>query len=413
MELFLAHILLILVLLCFSAFFSGSEAALFSLSKAQVRRLRDSSATGGMVAGMLQHPRKLLITILLGNLLVNILSTSLVTSVSIQIFGERGVGYAFIAMSIVLITVGEIFPKVVALHRAELFSKAVIVPLRIFHIVFSPLWYVLSRFTDFAVGRIRRYLGQHRKVYSPAELRTAVEIGLQEGDLEEYEHAILSNILSFRDKVVREIMTPSIEVFSLPLQSSRDELMDNIRKSTFSRIPLFGESTDDIRGILHVKDLTRIMNDTAGGTIEDFLRSPYYIPESARIAELFNEFLDRTIHIAIVIDEYGSFVGIVTLEDILEEIFGDIRDATDPVTAEYRLLDQNRIIVAGTMEIDNFNQVFGTRLPEGVFETVAGFVIGETGYIPNEGETISAAGLEFHIISAQPNRIRKMRVEKR
>lgn len=366
-----------------------------------------------MVAGLLQHPRKLLITILLGNLIVNIFSTSIATSIAIQTFGERGVGFAFFFMSIVLIIAGEILPKVVALHKAESFSKAVIFPLRVFHAIFMPLWYLLARFTDFTIGTIRRYLGQHRKVYSPEELRTAVEIGLREGDLEEYEHGILSNILSFREKVVREIMTPSIDVFSLSVQSSREDLIDCIRKSTFSRIPLYGESTDDIRGILHVKDLLRIMDDASGGDIANHLRTPYYIPESAKIAELFKEFLNQKTHIAIVIDEYGSFVGIVTLEDILEEIFGEIRDATDPISTEYHLIDLNRIIIAGTMEIDKFNHVFAARLPDDDFETVAGFVIGEIGYIPNEGQTISIGDLRFHIISAQPNRIRKMRVEKR
>ncbi|MBI4719678.1 MAG: DUF21 domain-containing protein, partial [Chitinivibrionia bacterium] len=289
MDILISHIVFILILLCFSAFFSGSEAALFSLSRAQTRRMADSGTAGKLVARMLARPRELLITILLGNLLVNVLATSMATALSIEVFGDKGVGYAFLAMSAVVIAFGEIFPKVIALHKAEAVSKAVVFPLRFFHGLFMPLWFLLARIADGAVSAIKRRLGHHKKVFSSDELLTAVNIGLREGDLDEFEHGVLSNILSFRETVVREIMTPSIDVFSLPLTMSREELADSIRKNTFSRIPLYGDTADDIRGILHVKDLMRILHAPADADIGPFLRHPFYIPESARISELFKD----------------------------------------------------------------------------------------------------------------------------
>jgi CBS domain containing-hemolysin-like protein len=183
-------------------------------------------------------------------------------------------------------------------------------------------------------------------------------------------------------------------------------------KSEFSRVPVYGDTTDDIKGIVHIKDLARIIHQDEGDAVGAVTMPPYYIPESAKISYLFNELARERLHIAVVIDEYGSFVGIVTMEDILEEIVGEIRDAKEPVTSDYTMMPDGRIVVVGTMEIEDFNDVFKTNIVDEHNETIAGYVTGATGKIPNPGETFDIGKLRFHIISAQPNRIRKMRVEK-
>jgi putative hemolysin len=400
------------VLILLSAFFSGSEAALFSLSRSTVNRLGNASPAGKRVSHLLRRPRRLLITILIGNLVVNVLATSVATSAAIASFGDRGVGLAFVAMSIVILAFGEILPKVVAITRAAAFSVLVVYPLSVFHILFAPFRWPMARLSDAVIDSLKRRLGTAVRHLSKDELLTALEVGRDTGHLGDFEFELLSNVMDFRETTVKEIMTPSINVFSVPIDLGLEDCLEEVMKSGHSRVLLYGETADDIKGVVHIKDLARISVEDENADAKAVMMPPYYVPESAKISFLFNELAKERSHIAVVIDEYGSFVGIVTMEDILEEIVGEIRDAKEPVTTEYTVMPDGRIVVLGAMEIEDFNDVFGTSLVDEEHETVAGYVMGATGRIPKPGETFDIGKLRFHIISAQPNRIRKMRVEK-
>ena len=208
-----------------------------------------------MVGRLLEKPRKLLISILLGNLLVNIFATSTVTKIMLDSFGEKGLGYAFLVMSALILTFGEIFPKVVALHWSERFSTVVIVPLRVFHAFVTPVRVPLSWISDAVIGRLRRRIGQRKKQFTWDELITAVQISRTSGAVGSFEYEVLSNVLEFREKIVKEIMTPSIDVVSRPVTSSRDDLVRTFLENGMSRVPIWGETTDDIIGVLHIKDI--------------------------------------------------------------------------------------------------------------------------------------------------------------
>jgi putative hemolysin len=405
------YIFLLVVLLLFSAFFSGSEAALFSLRRAQLKSL-ESSPAGKRINQLRSVPRKILVSILIGNLFVNIFSTSAVTSISIEMFGESGIGISFALMSVLILMVGEIIPKAIALNRPKKFSLLIVYPLVFFHAVFLPLRVPLSFFAEGVINFLKRRLGVARRYFTHEELITAVRIGRFEGDLGKFEHEVLSNIFAFRSKIVREIMTPSVSVFSLPASMRIEELFDAVIRRGFSRVPIYGDSSDEIIGILHIKDLLRGATPGTGADVAGLLRPVYHVPETAPVAELFQDLAARKTHMAVVIDEYGSFVGIATMEDILEEIVGEIRDAGEPRTEEYRLISDKRIIVVGAMEIDDFNHVFKTDIKDEEHETIAGYLLGATGRIPYEGETIVIGNLKFHVISARPNAIKKLRVEK-
>ncbi len=400
------------VLILFSAFFSASEAALFSLSRSTVNRVGSASRAGRRVARLLQRPRRLLITILIGNLVVNVLATSVATSAAMESLGEKGVGLAFAVMSIVILAFGEILPKVLAISRASTVSLAVVYPLSIFHAVFAPFRWPMARLSDVVVDIFKRRLGPAVRHFSKDELLTALEVGRDAGHFGDFEYDLLSNVMDFKETTVKEIMTPSINVFSLPLDPGVEDCLEEVMKSGHSRVPLYGDTTDDIKGVVHIKDLARISAEDESADVRTVLMSPYFVPESARISFLFNELAREGSHIAIVIDEYGSFVGIVTMEDILEEIVGEIRDSKEPVTSEYTKMSDGRIVVLGIMEIEDFNDVFETDIADEEHETIAGYVMGATGRIPKAGETLEIGKLRFHIISAQPNRIKKMRVEK-
>ncbi|MEJ2720037.1 MAG: hemolysin family protein [bacterium] len=406
------YLIALVILISFSAFFSGSEAALFSLTRSQINEIRNRSVSGGKIAGFLSRPRRILITILIGNLLVNVFSTSAATSFAIRTFGEKGIGYAFLVMSGLILLFGEILPKVLAIARPRRFSAAVAYPLDFFRVLFLPAAWPIGRFSDSVIGFLKKRIGTATRYFSREELATALDIGLAEGHLGKFEYDLLSNIIEFRQTTVKEIMTPSINVFSLPVNLSPEDIFERVLASGHSRVPVYGDSTDDIKGILHIKELARIADGDVDFKIESILIPPFFVPELSRISELFREFGTRKTHAAVVIDEYGSFVGIVTLEDILEELVGEIRDSGEPQTAEYTLLEDGRIVVLGTMEIEEFNEVFNVDIVDEENETIAGFVIGSIGEIPKAGETFEIKGLKFHIISAQPNRIRKMRVEK-
>jgi putative hemolysin len=400
------------VLIFLSAFFSGSEAALFSLNRSQTARLAKQSPAGREIAGLLSSPRKVLVTILIGNLIVNVFSTSAATSVAVRLLGDKGVGVAFLVMSVLIMVCGEIFPKVLAINQPQRFSLFAVYPLKAFHFIFYPIRLPVARLTDGVIEFLKRRLGMARRHFSREELVTAVDIGRTQGHVGSFAYDLLSNIIEFRDTTVKEIMTPSIRVFSLPMAMNREDMEERIIQTEFSRVPVYGETADDIRGIVHIKELAAAADTVPSFDINRILRPPYYVPESTRISKLFKDLGQQRSQLALVIDEYGSYVGVVTMEDILEELVGEIHDSKEVRKEDYTLVDGDRIIVQGTMEIDEFNQVFKTDIEDEENETIAGYVIGVTGSIPREGETIDIGDLRFHIISAQPNRIRKMRVEK-
>lgn len=402
----------LVVLLLLSAFFSGSEAALFSLSRSQVRALRDASPGGRVAARLLTHPRPLLITVLVGNLSVNVLATSTATAIAIHAFGARGLGLAFGVMSLLIMVLTEILPKALGMHWAPRVAPVVALPLSVVHTLLLPVRVPLSRFSDAVIDALRGRIGSARRSYAWDELLTAVRVGRREGKIGAFEYEILSHVLEFRQKIVKEIMTPSIHVVSASVRTPRDELLALFASSGRSRVPIYGDSPDDVIGILHVKDLVDPMAGRSEDDLRARLREVFFIPETAPIAELYAELQRRKVHVAIALDEHGSFAGVVTTEDILEQMIGEIRDTRDSKTQPFQRLDERRIVVQGTMEIDHFNEVFETELRDDEHETMAGYVLGRVGRVPREGETVVAEGLRFHIISAQPNRIRKLRVEK-
>ena len=412
MDELLFFLIALVILLALSAFFSGSEAALYSLTRPQIGALERRSPAGRLVGNMLRTPRKLLVTILIGNLIVNIFATSTATSIMLESFGERGLGYAFVGMSALIMMFGEILPKTFALRWAQRVAVLSIIPLKVFHTVVSPVRAPLSWFSDAVLKWIRVGLGQSKRQHTWDELITAVEISRTSGAVGLFEYEVLSNVLEFREKIVKEIMTPSIDVVSRPVTMSRSDLLEPLVDGGISRLLIHGENTDDIIGILHIKDLIDRNAASDEDSLRHLLREPFVIPETAPINRLYSELQERKAHVAVVIDEYASFVGIATIEDILEELVGEIRDARDPKVESYMLLDEDRIVVPGTMEIDEFNRVFQAAIDDDEHETIAGYVTGFMGRIPREGQVFDEEGLRFYIISAQPNRIRKMRVER-
>ncbi len=402
---------LVAVLLFFSAFFSGSETAFFSLSRFSVAELEKGGSRKRAIAALLRSPRMLLVTILFGNLLVNIASTSAVTALAIGLFGERGVGIAVLVMTFLILIFGEITPKSLAMKNAVTVAVAAVPLLKLFMIVFTPVRFVLGRIADFAVERSRRIFGNSSDAYGARELATAVELGHHEGLFDRFETELLTNLFLFVETTVREIMTPRVEVFSLDVETPLNDVIMQVRDRGFSRVPLYEGQSDNIVGVLLAKDLLRYSRDERV-SLREIMRPARFVPDSKKIRDLFGELIAVKQHIVMVVDEFGAFDGVVTLEDILEEIFGNIRDRREPRVDEYLRSGEDRIVVDGSMHLVDFNEIFETELESREVETVAGYLIEHVGRIPREGESFRLGRLRFLVLSAEPTRVSKIKIER-
>lgn len=403
--------LTVVILLFFSAFFSGSETAFFSLPRSAVAGMKMGDRRRRLIAGLLGEPRMLLVTILFGNLLVNIASTSAITALTISLFGEKGIGIAVLVMSALILIFGEITPKSLALKNAESYALNAAPMLRSFMIVFTPFRFILGTIAAVTVRKSRRLFGERREEYEAQELATAVEMGHREGLFDQFETEVLTNLFLFTETTVREVLVPRVEVFMLNMETPLGDAVVQVRSRGFSRVPLFEGESDNIVGILMAKDLLRYSRDERV-TLEEIMRKPIFVPESKKIRDLFWELIASHQHFVIAVDEHGSFEGIVSLEDILEEIFGEIRDRREPRVEEYLLSGRNQIVVEGTMELEHFNEVFGTSLESKEVETIAGYLVERVGKFPREGEAFTLEGLRFLALSSDLTRLNKLKIER-
>jgi putative hemolysin len=402
---------LVVVLLFFSAFFSGSETAFFSLSRFSVAELEKGGARRRAIAAMLRRPRMLLVTILFGNLLVNIASTSAVTALAIGLFGEKGIGIAMLVMTFLILVFGEISPKSLAMKNAVTFAVAAVPLLRLLMIVLTPVRLILNAIAGSAVERSRRIFGDRSAVYDARELATAVELGHHEGLFDRFEKELLTNLFLLSETTVREIMTPRVEVFSLDVDTPLNEAIIQVRDRGFSRVPLYEGQSDQIVGLLLAKDLLRYSREERV-SLRDIMRPVQFAPDSKKIRDLFGELIAARRNMVMVVDEFGSFDGITTLEDILEEIFGQIRDRREPRVDEYVRSGENSIVAEGSMRLEDFNEIFETELESRDVETVAGYLVEYIGRIPREGESFTCRGLRFLVLSAEPTRVNKVKIER-
>ncbi len=410
----LAHILSLAglaVLVALSAFFSGSETALFSLGKLRLRRMKQAGDRHAeLIEKLLSHPTKLLISILVGNMFVNIMATSLATVLFVSLFAHRGEMIAFLTMSVTILVFGEITPKFLAVKDPNRYSAAIAGPLWAFSRAISSLVLILEKSTESLVHLLEG--GRRAKATAPTEeeLMTVVELSHKEGIVDPVERQMILRAFEFGNLPVSDVMTPRTEIFSLELGTRPAIARSQLKERGFSRVPIYRHDPEQIVGTVHAIDLVTSMFTSPGRNLKKYLRPALFIPEVKKIGPLLREFQRTGTHIAIVIDEHGALSGLVTLEDLLEEIVGEIVDRKERLPAAYHQLDRKTAVVAGTMELNRFNRIFRTELQDPEYKTVAGYIIGRLGRIPEEGETINVDGLSFKVLKAAPNRIIALRI---
>jgi Mg2+/Co2+ transporter CorB len=408
----------IFVLLVLSAFFSGSETSLTAASRARMHSLEQAGdPRAKLVNKLLDHKDRLIGAILLGNNLVNILASALATSLLIGFFGEAGVIYATIAMTLLVLIFAEVLPKTYAIHNADALSLIVAPIVRVFVIILGPI----TRAIQIIVRAIFRVFGieLHPKLSASAteeELRGVIDLhaGEGEGEEERHERAMLRSILDLADVWVEEIMVHRKDVVALSVDQPPERILEEVLSSSYTRLPLWKDEPDNIIGLLHAKALLRAVQSNPGNLskldIEDIAADPWFIPETTDLLSQLQAFRSRHEHFAIVVDEYGEYLGIVTLEDILEEIVGDIADEHDVEIEGIHVSGDGSVIVDGRVTIRDLNRRFEWRLPDDEASTIAGLVLEEARTIPKEGQIFAFHGFSFEIDKRQRNQLTSIKI---
>ena len=403
---------ILVILLALSAFFSSAETALTTVNRLRVRALVDDGDERAIVLSkVIDDPGKLLSAILIGNNIVNISASSIATILATRFFGSAGAGIATGAMTLLVLIFGEVTPKTLASIKAEKMALDYAKTIYAIMIVFTPLIFIL----DLLSGSFLRLFGvdpdKRDDSITEEDLRTIVEAGHEDGVLETEEHKMINNVFDFGDHQAKDIMVPRVDMCFLKVTATFEDFMALYREEKFTRIPVYEGTRDNVIGILNVKDLL-LYDRTEEFHVRDFLREAYYTYELKNTSELLMEMRKNSISIAIVLDEYGATAGLVTLEDLLEEIVGDIRDEFDEAEAEeVQQLGEREYLVEGSCKLEDLNDMIGLGIESEDYDSIGGIVIEALQHLPSEGEEVTTeGGIRLIVEKVDKNRIEKVHI---
>jgi putative hemolysin len=410
------YLVFLFICLVLSAFFSSSETAFISLERFRVQHMVETKVRGAKrVAKMLERPDRFLSTILLGNNLVNTAAAAIATILAINIWGQDvGVVIATFGMAIILLIFAETMPKTFANRHAEKVAVLFVRPIEIISWIFSPIVVVLSWLAS-GVTKLAGGTPVPKSLVSDEEIRTMITVGHKEGTVEKAEAEMLDAVFEFGDSPVSDVLVPRPEVVGIEKGKTLAEFLAIYSESPISRFPVYEENMDNVVGILSIKDVLMAIAKgavTNDSPIDELIRPTYFTPETKRISELFAEMRDKNYRMAIVVDEYGGTAGIVSLSRLMEEIVGPVGDELAAAEKEYEPIDEYTFQVDGGMRIEEVNEELGLELPEGDYETVAGFVLHLLGRIPKQGKQLKYQGLKMVITKMKGHKIEEILLTK-
>ena len=406
------------VLMCFSAFFSASETAFFSLSRVRVRTLRKESKLGERIGLLLDRPRRLIISILMGNEIVNIIASALFTGSVVLLLGEGMTWLAPILMTPLLMVFGEITPKSLAARYPESFARIIAVPLTLFTRLIHPLRWVFLIISNAVLSLLGAGTRDQSNILMEDEFLTLVEAGLEEGELDATERTYIRNIFEFHDRTVGEITVPRTAMECWEAGIPLSDVAGLVREAAYSRVPVYEGDRDHIVGILYLKDFLEVFHQTSFEEdrvlTREMLRKPLIVPEGTKLDALFRLLRQERTHLAIVADEFGGVTGLVTMADLLDEIFGEIRDEFDEEEeAEIEKQDDGSFLCQARLPLSEFRERTGWRLSDYPdVHTVGGLVFTLVGRVPEAGDRVSHGGVEFIVLEADQTRVVRVRAEK-
>lgn len=400
----------LIVLFVFSAFFSGSETALMAIDRLRVRYLAEKQVPGArQLEELLEHPEKLLSAILIGNNLVNIMASVFATALFIELFGSRGELMTILILTPVLLIFSEILPKTLAANYPEQLSLTVLHPIRLIMWLFKPVITVVGGLSRFFARLFRSK--KERPMISEDEIRSIIEFGEQSGVVHAEKRLMLHGVFDLSAMRVRDVMVPRTEVVGIEVSTPFDEVVKLCAQARHSRFPVYEGDLDRVVGIIHSKEVLSYIGQPEDFSLRAVTRLPYFVPEAKPIESLLQAFRRKHLHLAVVVDEYGGVEGIVTLEDIVEEIIGEIQDEYDDEEALVHPAGPNRFLVDGSATLRYINRRFALDLSEEHVNTLAGYLLHSLGSIPEMGAVCEAGGVRFTVRHVEDRRIEMIELE--
>ena len=409
------QLLILILLLLMSAFFSSAETALTTVNKIRVRTLAENGdKQAEYVLKIIEDPSKMLSAILIGNNVVNLYASSLATVLATHIWGNKIVGIATGILTLLILIFGEITPKTVATIQAERIAFRFAKIIYYIMTVLTPVIFVVNQLSFLVLKLLRVDVKAKGESITEDELRTIVEVSHEEGVIESEEKKMINNVFDFGDAVARDVMLPKVNMTFVDVDATYDELMEVFRSEKYTRYPVYEETTDNVIGVLNIKDIF-LKGGEEGFSVRKYLRKPLYTYEFKKVAELMREMRKAAISIVIVLDEYGSTVGLITLEDMLEEIVGDILDEYDEDEITIRAQKDNSLIIDGLAYLEDVEEELDADFGDTEFETLNGYLTNILGHIPTDKDvdtSIKAIGYCFTILSIGNKTIGKVKVER-
>ena len=415
---------ILFLILCFisSAFFSGSEVALFSLDRKKIKNsFSNSPLIQEYLSNLLEHPRRLLVSILIGNTFVNVTASIIAVSLALE-FAESS-GYSrniiltiqIVVLTFLILLFGEITPKIWASKDPITFSKIIAIPMHWVNVIIFPISETITEAIKYFASKIS--IDKKKSAIKHDEIKELATLGLEMGTIEDEEHELIHSIVGFKSLSVSEIMTPRVDMVAVSSDSDFTELVNEITKTGRSRIPLYKDDLDDIIGIIYAKDLLPYFKNVElrkNLSLSKIARKPMFVPRTKMIDDLMHDFQEKKMHIAIVVDEYGGTAGLVSLEDIIEEIIGEIKDEYDKEENTLTKIDENNFMVLGRISIDELKEILDINIntEETEYDTIAGLVLNFAGQIPKEGYSFEFENHRFTVKEVLNKRIKKVQIEK-
>lgn len=412
----------IFILLLSSAFFSGSEVALFSLDRKNLESALDKSGVVyRYLTNLINFPRRLLVTILVGNTLVNVAVSIVGVSLAIDISAYFNISLditliiQIIVVTILILLFGELFPKVIASKNPVKFAKIIAIPLYYCNIIIYPVAETITEIIKLSSSKLS--FDKSKSALTKEELIDLANIGKEKGTIEEDEHSLISSLVSFAGLSVNEVMTPRVDIKAVSIDDDYEKIIYVITTSGHSRIPVYRDSIDEIVGILFAKDLLAFVKNpdlVKKFSLESLLKKTLFIPETKLINELLKEFQEKKVHLAIVVDEYGGTAGLISLEDIIEEVVGDIWDEFDKEENHLIKISDNQYVALGKTKLSEINETFNVDIStdDDDYDTLGGFILNNAGSIPKDNYSFVSNNIRFIVKEVQNKRIKKVIIEK-
>lgn len=407
-----ARAVILLILLLLSAFFSGAETALTAVNKLKMRSLADDGIRGAKNAlKLIEDPGKMLSALLIGNNVVNLSASALATTMAIDILGNKWVGLVTGLLTLFILVFGEITPKTISTMNAEKVVLLISGPVLLIAKLLTPIIFIINKICNGVMWILRIDPNEKPTPMTESELRAILEVSHEEGVLESEERRMITNVVDFGDSLAKDVMVPRIDMSFVNVDLTYDELVEEFSVDKYTRLPVYSENRDNVIGIVNLKDVFFYNGNKENFKIIDIMREPYYTYEFKKTSELFVEMRTDSIALAIVLDEYGATAGLLTIEDLLEEIVGEIRDEYDDDEEDcIQTVSEFEYIVDGNTKLYDINDSLGLNIVSDDYDSIAGHIIFLLDHLPEEGETVTEGNIHFTVVSVDKNRIDKVHI---